>query len=99
RTAKQLPWMFAFLVACCIGLISYTHIWSPFAQQPISQLVVRDLAVVLFFSIVGLPAYVLTIKFVTEHYVDRALFLLMQGFVVAVFVFPLAINLASDPTI
>jgi hypothetical protein len=100
RIARQMPWMFAFLVACCIGLISYTHIWSPFAQQPISQLVVRDLAVVFLFLIIGLPGYVLSIKgFYTEHFVDRGLFLLMQGFVFAVFVFPLMTNLASDPTI
>jgi hypothetical protein len=100
RTMRQLPWVFAFLVACCIGLISYTHIWSPFAQQPISQLVVRDLAAVLLFLIIGLPGYVLSSKgFYIEHYVDRGLFLLMQGCVFAVFVFPLMNNLASDQTI
>jgi hypothetical protein len=100
RAAKQLPWVLAFLVACCIGLIAYMHIWSPFAHQPISQLVVRDLAVVLLFLIIGLPGYVVSIKgWATEHYVERATFLLMQGFVFAVFVFPLMTNLASDPTI
>jgi TIR domain len=100
RTMRLLPWLFAFLVACCIGLIAYIHIWSPFAHQPISQLVVRDLAAVLLLLMIGLPGYVLSIKgFYIEHYVDRGLFLLMQGFVFAVFVVPLMTNLASDQTI
>jgi hypothetical protein len=98
RAEREKRWLLIIGLASFLALVAYNHNWGPLAHQPISQLIVRELGTALLFLMWWGGGYVFTATMPKYPYVDRAIFLLMQGFVFAAFIAPFALSWSKNMT-